>query len=397
LTVNLPIKLKLSVLKAPSVTTRAVVSNARTWGNKVEGRFILPGLISYQDIGQGVALLTKETIDRCVRTFEAKPFSIRHDAENVFTGEKMGDPQPDNQELVAVGYVSEIYFNPADGWYWFKGTVHNDAAKDKIEAGWGVSCTYVPTEAPGPGGVLNGVRYDYETRGFFGESIAIEPKGKIRYEGAKISIVRNAKPNSGATTMFKFFKKKSLTDIDLQKAADLEEQSKKAADEAKKIRNAQAEEIELSAETLVTVDDKGTQAPFGEVAAAYVGRVTNAMTSIDPETEVEYCPGKSAKMGVMCARYKQAMEEDEAKSKNAKDEEEKKEAAKKHAAEEEEKKKNAEAEKARNAHKPDHFIRLQHASYQPSATPAPTRKTSSNSIEAQKARGAKAWGQPSTN
>lgn len=381
-----------------SVTTRAVVANARTWGNKVEGRFILPGLISYTDVGQGMAYLSKETIDRCIRSFEAKPFSMRHDAENVFTGEKMGDPQPENQELTAVGYISEVYFNPADGWYWFKGTVHNDDAKKKIDAGWGVSCTYVPTEARGPGGKLNGVKYDYETRGFFGESIAIEPKDKIRYEGARISIVRNSKPNSGTSVMnLKFWKKKALSEADVQAAAALDVQAKEAAAKAATIRNAQSEEFELDPSTEVTIDDKGTKSTIGDLitAAARVQNAANAMTQLDPDCEIEYAPGKSAKASVMCARYKQAMDEDEAKAKNAKDEEEKAKAAK-NAADEEEKKKNAEAEKAKNA-KPNHFIRLQHASSAPSGTPAPTRKTSANSIEAQKARGAAAWGAPSKN
>lgn len=380
--------------KAAPHRTGVVFANARTWGNKVEGRFILPGLISYRDVGQGVALLTKETIDRCVRTFEAKPFSIRHDAENVFTGEKMGDPSPENQEFTAVGYVSEVYFNPADGWYWFKGTIHNDDAKKKIDEGWGVSCTYVPTEAPGPGGVLNGVRYDYETRGFFGESIAIEPKHKIRYEGARISIVRNAKPNSGTTmNLFKIFKKKSLTDADVQTATDLEKQAKEAADKAAAIRNAKGDEFELTPETLVVVDDKGTQAKFGDIVAGYLDRARNAMTQIDPDSEVEYAPGKSAKMGVMCARYKQAVEDDE-KAKNAKDEEEKQKAARNA---EEERKKKEDEEKARNARpaiKLTHYDRVMNASERTTSDAMPTKRESTSSIEAQKARGAKAWSLP---
>ena len=362
--------IRLAKTETP-VTTLPIVQNAADWPNKFKARFIEPGVISYEDIKNGRAFLSKQTLERDIQSFVGKPLVIRHNSKSVENGEPVGDPKPENLRQTARGYISNVYCDPTDGFYYAEGVCFDDEAKKLIRSGWKVSCCYAPKGPRGPGGKRNGVAYDYETRGFSGEHLAIEPADKVRYEAA--NIVLNAKTNS--TTMFKLFAKKPAAagPTAADEAAAAQKKIDDAAAEAAKIENAKtaAEAMEITAETPIEID--GAQVPLSDVVAGYkASLVENAISDIDPETEIEYAEGKKAKMGVMCAHYRNAMEKEEK-------EKEEIENSKK---------------KAKNS-TPGHFIRLTSA-----AATAASRQTeigskvSTNSREARIARGNARWGKP---
>ena len=53
-------------------------SNEKTWPTSYKCNFLEPGIVSYEDVGQGVALLKKESMDTWINSFKGKPVIIDH-------------------------------------------------------------------------------------------------------------------------------------------------------------------------------------------------------------------------------------------------------------------------------------------------------------------------------
>lgn len=175
-------------------TVKPVRSNAKTWGNRFVSRFIEPGLISYEDVGGDVELLSKETLDAYAQSFVGRPVVVKHRKVS-----------PQTMEGVAGGYITRVWFEPTDGWYWCEGIMTGDECKDLIRRGWSVSCSYHVTNTDERGGVYHNIRYRREITAFDGEHLAIVENP--RYEGATIRL-NSKQPKENV--MFKLFKKKAV-------------------------------------------------------------------------------------------------------------------------------------------------------------------------------------------
>lgn len=235
---------------------------------------MLPGLMSYTDIGAGVALLKKETIDRCVQSYVGKPLVIKHEAIDPITKEKVGRPTPENMEQVAVGYIASVTLEP-DGWYWAHGICHNDEAKDCIKKGWRVSHTFAKPKR-GPGGSLGGIPYSHEWTDFSGEHLALVERP--RYEEAEIVLHSKAETQPGVR-MFKLFRSKK-------------------ADEAKLAADAAAAKVAA---------DKAAADKLAEETANHE-KGNGPVTELSGETEVEVGEGKTAKLSELVTKFNEPIE-----------------------------------------------------------------------------------------
>lgn len=283
-----------------------VRTNAKTWANKFEARFLEAGVVNYDDCGCGVNLLSHETIAQCAKSFVGRPVIIRHQMVT-----------PETMEPVAMGYISDVWFNSEDGWWWCSGTIHREEAKEAIRKGASVSCSYKVTNTA-DGGLYHNTKYNEEISAFEGMHLAIVDNP--RYERAVIRL--NSKPTPN---MFKWFKKLQGGEIK---------------------DNAIPTPEEVSGDSTIEIEGK-------QVTVSALVERHNAVPS--DEVDVD---GKKIKVNDLVAGYKanesaKAKEEDEKKARDnaAKEEEEKK------ARENEAKAKEDEEKKARDnaAPKTDHF------------------------------------------
>lgn len=126
-------------------------------------RLMEPGIISYQDSGDGIAYVPKETIDRIVPSIIGKPVVIKH--QNV---------TPANAHEHAVGHVIGAHYNPSDAWHYVDFLITSDkieaiekedgstAFKDtKGNMLDGVSGAYDVLNASG-GGVWHDIKFDHK-------------------------------------------------------------------------------------------------------------------------------------------------------------------------------------------------------------------------------------------
>lgn len=169
-------------------------SNAKAWAKKFEARLLEPGIVSYEDSGCGKAYLTRESIERSAQSFIGRPLILTPQLKHKRV-------TPAQLEKDARGYVTDVYFNPDDGWFWCKGICHDDEAKEAINRVGFCSCAYEVLKV-GTGGEYHAIPYDEEILEFSGEHLAIVDKP--RYEGATIRL--NSKPKTN-TTMFKWIRK----------------------------------------------------------------------------------------------------------------------------------------------------------------------------------------------
>jgi len=166
-------KTLIRISKTAPVTIRA---NGKTTSGAKEYtcQFWQPGVVSYEDCGEGVALLNKETMDKMLPSFVGKPVVIDHVNE-----------QPDEifAQGKAVGKVTEALWNAETGWYDAKFTVEDPKAQQLIESGYSVSCAFNVMDA-GEGGEWHSIKYNEEvTDGSFTHLALVQ---NPRYEDSKI-------------------------------------------------------------------------------------------------------------------------------------------------------------------------------------------------------------------
>lgn len=299
--------------------------NAKTWANQFRARLLEPGIISYEDVNQGVSLVSKETIDRCIRTFIGRPLVLARNKYDEPTY-KHTPVSPQTLEQIADGYISDVVYDDVDGWWYAVGTVHNDEAKEAIQKVGLVSCAY-DVLSIGPGGSYHNIPYTDEITAFEGEHLAIV--AMPRYEKATIRLNAKTATTKPIKHMFKWIK--SITNALTSKPETVEG--------------------ELPEGASLKVGEQ--QIPVAELVATHQRVNGTDGEPLDGASEIALADGKRVTIDQLLASYQKlnAMEEEEAKKKNAADEEEakKKEMAKKNAAEEEEEKKkkeNAEKDEA---------------------------------------------------
>lgn len=271
--------------------------NARTWGNQFRARFLEAGLISYKDVGGDMELLSKETLDRCAESFVGRPVIIKH--------KKV---RPETMEGVAVGYISRVWFEPMDGWYWCEGVITNDEAKALIANGWSVSCGYNVRGTDECGGVYHCIPYRREVTSFEGEHLAIVERP--RYEGATIRL--NSKPKTNMTNLFKLFSPKKATVAPAATAAPATEPK---TEERTNAAPASTEQPTLDAATMIEVAD-GKAVSLGDLIARYNEKPAET-TEVAADTTVEVAEGKQVPLSDLVNRYNETEAKRENETKTA--------------------------------------------------------------------------------
>lgn len=145
-------------------------------GRKFISKFIEPGVAHYDEFGD--VLITKETLDKFIRTMVGCPVIIKHK-----------DISDKNADKERVGVISNVWFNEMDGWYYCDGIIWDKQAIDLVKnQGWSVSCTY-DFESDKKPKTHNGKKIDMEFTD--GEFLHLALVDNPRYERA--NIVMNSK------------------------------------------------------------------------------------------------------------------------------------------------------------------------------------------------------------
>ncbi|MES2220677.1 MAG: DUF2213 domain-containing protein, partial [Acidobacteriota bacterium] len=188
--------LPASVLENPALEN----ASRDGWPQEVDLKFIVPGLVYYQDLKNtkgettgGTVLVRKEAFDKMNASAKGKPI-VNWDHRKVNANEF------DRGTFQGV-VTGPAYFNAADGWFHAPALVWNKQTLKNIENGFSVSCAYQPvldTKA----GFYNQVPYQAEV--LDGEYTHFAVVSVPRYEEARIELM-----NSGGNTMglLSFFRK----------------------------------------------------------------------------------------------------------------------------------------------------------------------------------------------
>ena len=137
--------------------------------------FMVGGLVSYEDTGDGVFLLRKETLDKMMPTIEGRPVVIGHQPITL-----------KNLEDKAVGYVTKGWFNTETGQFDCEILIKDSDVYDDIKNGNNkVSSAYQVTDL-GEGGKYLG--QDYEAEILDGTFTHLAIVDNPRYPDAKILI-----------------------------------------------------------------------------------------------------------------------------------------------------------------------------------------------------------------
>ena len=163
-------------------------------------------MISYRDQKGGVDLVRKETIDLCLNSMMGAVLTIKHPPKQVILERNWTD--------VSHGKVDKVEWDPVTGFYVAEGTVETDAARERINAGDGISCGFTVIEHAGPG-TWGQIPYTQEdTRIEFHHLALVE---KPRIEEADIRL--NAK--NTAMNLIKWITKKVVGDKPTEEAKEL--------------------------------------------------------------------------------------------------------------------------------------------------------------------------------
>ncbi len=261
------------------------LQNERQWPKKYTRKFLEQGLVDYSDIKLGTLLLKKETIDQMLPSFIGKPVIIKHK-----------DVDEKNFTDFAVGYVTDIYFNAIDGWYYVDFLVTHDEGHEKMEEGWGVSCSYKVHQITA-GGDYHNIAYEGEIASGTGEHLALVENP--RYE--ECLMVVNDKP------CLLYNEKTFLTRKELTNSQEEETMFK--------IFGKKDEKKGFSPDALIELAN-GVKVTLKNLVNSYVGKEESH--DIDEEAEIELGNGKTAKLKDLVKAHNEKTDKGE-------DEEEKKE------------------------------------------------------------------------
>lgn len=146
-------------------------------GSIFYGLHFYPGLAQYQEEGKQPyrVFLNEDTLRTMDPSFAGRPVFVLH----------VDDIETDINELrkEADGWVSESFYNAADGKHWAKFIVVSEKGLEAVKRGMKLSNCYVPKNF-GPGGTWNGIDYQREITNGVYEHLAIVPNP--RYEESVI-------------------------------------------------------------------------------------------------------------------------------------------------------------------------------------------------------------------
>ncbi len=160
----------VSIKTKPTIIANIAKNNAKDWPQSYRCNFLESGLVSYEDVKCGIAMLRDETIAKMAASFVGKPVTIDHQ-----------DVNPDNLEKFKEGVVTRVY---KDGnWWWCDFILDTDESKEKVQNGYSVSCAYDVLEV-GPGGEWHAIKYDEEIQN--GQFTHLALVTNPRYEACRV-------------------------------------------------------------------------------------------------------------------------------------------------------------------------------------------------------------------
>lgn len=316
--------------------------NAKGWARPFSARILQAGLVSYRDQNRGVSRLRHETIAKFANSFVGRPVVC---APKVMENGKVVPGKyvhqrttPENMKQMGHGYVTEVFFNTTDGWWWAKGIVDTEDAQRAIKEVGRCSCSYTGVTEKTPG-KLNDLPYDNEVVEFSGTHLAIVHNP--RYEDAQIFLNSKEATNPPMNLLKMFRKKPAATAADPKTGAETPAQT---------LDNGLTEITPDTKITVVDAEGKSVETTIGEIANAYATR-----DQVDPTAELEV-EGQRVTVQTLIDGHKARAVE----LQNAKETQEK---AEKDATE----KARLAKEQIDNAKRPDHFKLVLTAAQRPAA------------------------------
>lgn len=197
------------------------VKNAQ--GEIFYGMHFYPGVAEYREPGKDPyrVFLNEDTLRTMDPSFAGCPIFVEH-VEEV-------EENLDELRKEADGWVTESFYNSADGKHWVKFVIVSERGKRAIKSGLRLSNAYIP-EAFSQGGQWNGVSYTREiTKGKFEhlaivrnpryeESVILSPENFKKYNEEKVVELKRLANSKGEPEMkLNFFKKTKV-----ENASDLE-------------------------------------------------------------------------------------------------------------------------------------------------------------------------------
>lgn len=257
------------------------------WAKPYVFRYILPGLVNYDDLGIGNILVNKETLDKMQNSIIGKPI--------VNDGHRAVAPD-DYKAGRADGIITATWYNMDDGWYWAEALIWDNETQKNIRSGqYFVSCAYGNIYTDDTPGIHNDIAYNQSLMNAEYTHVAVLKNP--RYRGAVIMPKENyrgsimVKNEKGGNTMKLTFlekvkkmvsgKEEEVTNSSEVEAADMaftmddgsQVQASKllevynAATAPKKIEVVNGKINGLEDSTLVKIGDK--EVKFGDLKAIY--------------------------------------------------------------------------------------------------------------------------------
>lgn len=263
--------------------------NIAATGKRFRCNFIEPGVVDYSDCGLGIELLRRETIQAALNTALSNPLTKGHISTrlNTFDG-------------IALGYVDKVGYDETAGVFYCEGEVASEQARELIRKGWRPSCGYTVTST-GKGGRYNGVAYERELTGIKFHHLAIVDRP--RYQDMNFRLNSTKQP---AMNVIKFIKNV------------LRPKEGGGANETETVR----EEGTLPLDT--TLEVNGKQVRLNQIVDAQIAADEKEAreNAISADSEIEYAPGKTAKLSVLVASFRanEATDDDSDEAKKAKKE-----------------------------------------------------------------------------
>lgn len=245
------------------------------------GLHFYPGVAEYRE-GKGATpyrvFLNEQTLREMDPTFQGRPVFVQHVDEV--------DSDVENLRGEADGWVTESFYNQADGKHWVKFITLTEKAERAIKSGWRLSNCYIP-KAFGQRGVWNGVDFDKEiTKGEYEhlaivpnpryeESIILDPEEFKKYNHDKLEEIKKFTNNAENTSMaFSFFKKTKVENsLDIEGTSVLMPKSKKEVLISKLINDADEMELKKDEPRLVNMKDlielEGKKITIEEMVSLY--------------------------------------------------------------------------------------------------------------------------------
>ena len=276
-------------------------------------RHIGEGVVSYKntDGGEDIFFIGNDTLKKMNASFTGKPVYIQHQEV----------PLSQMKER-AVGYVVESFYLPEDGKQWLKMLITDDEAFEAIQNGWKVSNAYNVKDL-GAGGVWHNIPYkreildgEYEHLALvadprYEEAVIMTPEDFKSYKEAKKKeidamsldnskkavIKKSVENNKERKTMFQFFTKKKVENMEGVALQDVEVQlengsSMKIGDIVKSVE----ENLKKQA-TETPIEEKTVMVNGKEVTISALIKMYNEQEKSEAEKDEDGKEGKEGKEG----------------------------------------------------------------------------------------------------